>query len=158
MSDIFQKLLQRVPKDTAQFVDQSMDITLTIKDLLRKKGLTQKDLAQKLGKSEAEISKWLTTGYNLTLKTIAKIEVALEEQIIIPAKFVAEYEGSYQIKVSPTKVYVRFRQRKNDKTRKIVSKTTIHQSQETNDTITQLSNIKKSTKKRYSSSKKLKQQ
>jgi transcriptional regulator with XRE-family HTH domain len=97
MSDIFQKLLARVPKDTAQFVDQSMDITLTIKDLLRKKGLTQKDLAQKLGKSEAEISKWLTTGYNLTLKSIAKIEVALEEQIIIPAKFVEEYEGSYKV-------------------------------------------------------------
>jgi transcriptional regulator with XRE-family HTH domain len=97
MSDIFQKLLPRVPKDTAQFINQSMDITLTIKDLLRKKGLTQKDLAQKLGKSEAEISKWLTTGYNLTLKTIAKIEVALEEQIIIPAKFVEEYEGSYKL-------------------------------------------------------------
>ena len=104
MSDIFQKLLARIPKDTAQFVDQSMDITLTIKDLLRKKGLTQKDLAQKLGKSEAEISKWLTTGYNLTLKSIAKIEVALEEQIIIPAKFVAEYEGSYKVAAKSTNV------------------------------------------------------
>ena len=76
MSDIFDKILAETPKDLTQFIDQSMDITLTIKDLLRKKGLTQKDLAQKLGKSEAEISKWLTTGYNLTLNSIAKIEVA----------------------------------------------------------------------------------
>ena len=46
------------------------------------KGLTQKDLATKLGKSEAEISKWMRGTHNFTISTIKKIEVALDCEIL----------------------------------------------------------------------------
>ena len=42
--------------------------------LLSDKGLKQKDLADKMGKSEAEVSKWLSGTHNFTLRSIAKIE------------------------------------------------------------------------------------
>jgi transcriptional regulator with XRE-family HTH domain len=39
-------------------------------------------LARALGKSESEISKWLTGLHNLELRTIYKIEIALGEDVI----------------------------------------------------------------------------
>jgi transcriptional regulator with XRE-family HTH domain len=44
--------------------------------------MTQKDLAKKMGKTEAEVSVWLSGQHNFTLKTLAKISVALEEDLI----------------------------------------------------------------------------
>jgi len=46
------------------------------------KGMSQRDLARALGKSELEISKWLTGLHNLELKTIARIEEVLGEEIL----------------------------------------------------------------------------
>jgi len=96
MNELFDKIAAETPEETKKLVALSMDIVLTIQELLRKKGLTQKDLAQKLGKSESEISKWLTTGHNLTLKSIAKIEAVLGEAVIIPSKFISEYDGCFK--------------------------------------------------------------
>ena len=46
-----------------------------------------KDLAEKLGKTEAEISKWLSGTHNFTLRSLAKIEIVLNETIIkIPSQ------------------------------------------------------------------------
>ena len=45
-----------------------------IERLLIENRLEQKGLAEKLGKSEAEISKWLSGTHNFTLRSIAKIE------------------------------------------------------------------------------------
>ena len=53
-----------------------------IECLLSDKGLKQKDLADKMGKSEAEISKWLSGSHNFTLRSIAKIETVLDVKII----------------------------------------------------------------------------
>lgn len=54
--------------------------------LLRKKGWKQKDLAKKLGKSESEISKWLDGFHNFKLETLAKIQLALEADILLTGK------------------------------------------------------------------------
>ena len=35
-----------------------------------------------MGKQESEISKWLAPGHNFTLKTLARLEVALSEPVI----------------------------------------------------------------------------
>ena len=53
-----------------------------IAKILRGQGKTQRDLARALGKSESEISKWLTGLHNLELRTIYKIEAALGEEVI----------------------------------------------------------------------------
>jgi transcriptional regulator with XRE-family HTH domain len=44
--------------------------------------MTQKDLAKRLGKTETEVSRWLSGTHNLTLSTICKISAALEEEIV----------------------------------------------------------------------------
>ena len=62
-------------------VDLSIYVADRIFDILEKKNMSQRALADKLGKSEAEISKWMQGTHNFTLNTIAKIEVVLDEHI-----------------------------------------------------------------------------
>lgn len=63
-------------------VDLSIFVANRIFDILENQHMTQRDLAALLGKSEAEISKWLKGTHNFTFQTIAKIEIALGESII----------------------------------------------------------------------------
>ena len=51
-----------------------------------------KELAQKLGKTETEVSRWLSGTHNLTLSTICKISAALGEEIVIVPKLALEPE------------------------------------------------------------------
>jgi transcriptional regulator with XRE-family HTH domain len=80
-SKVFRRILSQTPSDSKIFVRKSLDIAKRISDLIGE-DKTQKWLAAKLGKSEAEISKWLSGTHNFTLKTIAKIEAVLEQEII----------------------------------------------------------------------------
>lgn len=64
------------------FVDKSMAIGNRIVEVMEMKGLKQKDLAQLMDKTEAEVSRMLGGMHNLTLRMIAKIEAALEYDII----------------------------------------------------------------------------
>lgn len=65
-------------------VDLQVMIANRIYDLLKQKGMSQKDLAQKLGKTETEVSRWLCGTHNITMATLAKIAVALDDDIISP--------------------------------------------------------------------------
>ena len=64
-------------------VDMQVMIANRIYDLLEQKGMSQKDLAQKLGKTETEVSRWLCGTHNITMATLAKIAVALDDDIIV---------------------------------------------------------------------------
>ncbi len=44
--------------------------------------MSQKDFARLLGKTETEVSKWLSGTHNMTLATISKISCALNQDII----------------------------------------------------------------------------
>ncbi len=79
-----------------RFIDLNLDISEQIMEILSRKGWTQKDLANKLGKSEAEISKWLSGIHNLTLKSIAKMEATLGEFIIVTPKSVVRSFYDYE--------------------------------------------------------------
>ena len=63
-------------------VDLQVMIANSIYDLLEQKHMSQKDLAMKLGKTETEISRWLSGTHNLTMATLAKIAVALDDDLI----------------------------------------------------------------------------
>lgn len=73
---------KRISKDVDIFVEQSFDIVDRIHEILVKQGKEQKDLARLLGKSESEISKWMTGTHNFTINTLAKIQAVLGEPVI----------------------------------------------------------------------------
>jgi transcriptional regulator with XRE-family HTH domain len=73
---------ERSPEDVERFVEKNFDISEQVTHLLERKGMSQKDLAQAIGKAESEISRWLCGTHNLTLRSIAKMEAALGEDII----------------------------------------------------------------------------
>lgn len=79
---ILQEVLNEIPKETKEFVALYTEIVARVNQLLVMKGFSQKDLAEKLDKRPSEINKWLKGDHNLTLKTIAKLQVVLEEKII----------------------------------------------------------------------------
>ena len=83
-----------------QYIDKNLRITEQIYDLLKAKNWTQKDLAKALGKSPAEISKWLSGTHNFTLKSITKIEVVFGTDIIVTPQ---QANGKHQIPSSKIK-------------------------------------------------------
>jgi len=89
VSDFFDT---RGPEDVERFIDKNLDISQQVDALIRSKGLTQKEFAKILNKSEAQVSKWLSGSHNLTLRSIAKMEAALDADIILtPLKAEKQY-------------------------------------------------------------------
>ena len=78
-----EKRRKSVPHAIDIYVAKSFDIVDRIHEVLKAKNLDQKDLALLLNKNESEISKWMSGTHNFTLKTISRIESALETPIIL---------------------------------------------------------------------------
>ena len=53
-----------------------------IYDILEEKGMSQKEFARLMGKTETEVSRWLSGTHNMTLATLCKISIALGENIL----------------------------------------------------------------------------
>ncbi len=81
-SNILEKRRQSVSPEARASVALSFRIVDRIHDILNEKGLRQKDLAERLGKSEAEISKWMRGTHNFTIDTLVAIEAALDAPIL----------------------------------------------------------------------------
>ena len=71
-----------VNPDIRKSVALSFRIVDRIHEILEEKGLKQKDLAERLGKSEAEISKWMRGTHNFTIDTVVSIEEALQAPVL----------------------------------------------------------------------------
>ena len=89
-SSMFDQILNETPQADKNFIINSLNIAHQIITVMERKGLRQKDLAAGLGKTEAEISRWLSGTHNFTIKTISKIQAILGEQIITTPKVVGE--------------------------------------------------------------------
>lgn len=85
-SKVLQKILDETPKDVEIFVRLYADIVKRINQILREKGMSQKELAESLDKKQSEISKWLNGDHNFTLRSLAKIQAELGEDIIYVPK------------------------------------------------------------------------
>ena len=81
-SSILEKRRQQVKPEARASVALSFRIVDRIHEILEEKELKQKDLAERLGKSEAEISKWMRGTHNFTIDTLASIEAALGAPIL----------------------------------------------------------------------------
>jgi transcriptional regulator with XRE-family HTH domain len=82
---------KKISDDTKIFIDEAFAIVEQIDIILRKKGMNQKQFADLMGKSEAEISKWMSGMHNFTQLTLAKIRAKLGEPITICPKDVKYY-------------------------------------------------------------------
>lgn len=80
---IMDEIRSNISPEMKQQMEMSVAIANRIYEILEIKGMTQKDLAQRLGKTETEVSRWLSGTHNLTLSTISKVSVALGEDIVI---------------------------------------------------------------------------
>ncbi len=82
-AELFEEGLAQVPEDIKLELDMSFAIADKIDAVLKKKRLSQKDFAKLMGKTEAEVSRWLGGTHNFTLRTIAKISAALGIKLVI---------------------------------------------------------------------------
>lgn len=76
------EIRQTMTPEMKRQMELSVQIANRIYEIMEEKGLSQKNLASLLGKTETEVSRWLSGTHNLTLATIAKISVALNTDII----------------------------------------------------------------------------
>lgn len=90
---ILDEIRQTMTPEMRRQMEMSVKIANRIYEILEKKGLSQKDLAQLLGKTETEVSRWLSGTHNMTMATIAKISEALHTDIIVvPTKMTRKRE------------------------------------------------------------------
>jgi len=68
-----------------QFIDKNLDIVDKVHAVLKERNLSKADFAKLLGKKPSEVSRWLTGMHNLTLKSIVKMEIALDIDLIYTA-------------------------------------------------------------------------
>ena len=63
-------------------MELSVAIPNRIYDILEEKGMSQKEFARLMGKTETEVSRWLSGTHNLTMATICKISAALNADVV----------------------------------------------------------------------------
>ena len=79
---LFDELYSIIPEDSRRMSSYTFAIAARITEILERKGWNKTDFAKAMSKTNAEISKWMSGQHNLTLSTIAKIEVTLGEDIL----------------------------------------------------------------------------
>ena len=94
-SRILEERRAKVHPEVRRSVGLSFQIVDRIHYILESKGLKQKDLAVRMGKSEAEVSKWMRGTHNFTIDTISSIEFALDASIIMVSDKGLDMHRSY---------------------------------------------------------------
>ena len=82
---IYDRIRNRTKPETKIYVQKNLALVAEVIRLMQQKGWTQKVLAKELGKSESEVSKWLSGLHNFTLKSITKLEAVLEADLLVVA-------------------------------------------------------------------------
>lgn len=82
VTNLFHDTLAAIPKDVLIQVNWSFVIADKIDARLKELGITQKELAHRMGKTEAEVSRWLGGTHNFTLRTLSQISSALGTNLI----------------------------------------------------------------------------
>jgi transcriptional regulator with XRE-family HTH domain len=75
-------LEQNQDLEVKMLVERNLAIAYKVKAILKKRKMNYEDFAKKLGKTQPEVSKWLSGNHNLTQKSIIKMEIALDTKLI----------------------------------------------------------------------------
>ncbi|MDE6003376.1 MAG: helix-turn-helix transcriptional regulator [Prevotella sp.] len=81
-TNVYLEAIKNIPLEIQKETSFSFAVSDKIHTLLINNRMTQKELAKKMGKTEAEVSVWLSGQHNFTLRTLAKISVVLGEDLI----------------------------------------------------------------------------
>lgn len=81
-TNVYLETIMTIPLEIQKETSFSFAVSDKIHTLLINNRMTQKELAKKMGKTEAEVSVWLSGQHNFTLRTLAKISVILGEDLI----------------------------------------------------------------------------
>lgn len=81
--ELYRQALESVDPDSLEFADLRLAITDRMYGIMEREGMQQKDLAKRLGKQESEVSRWLNGMHNLTLRNLARLNVALGHKVIM---------------------------------------------------------------------------
>ncbi len=90
---LHEEVLAEIPKEIRRFVRIQGDIAFHLGHLIKIAGYTQKEFADKVKMKPSQLSKILSGGGNLTLKTIARMEAALDADILILPVPIEYYVG-----------------------------------------------------------------
>lgn len=85
-NELFRQSLSAISQEHRAEFDLSYGIAERLDAVLKEKGITQRELASRLGKRDSEVSKWLTGRHNFTTATIARIEIAIGEKLVMIAR------------------------------------------------------------------------
>ena len=81
-SSVLQELLDETPKDLRLMLKMHAQIAMRVQELMEEAGISQKELAERMDKNPSELNKWLKSGHNMTLRSMAKLQIALEKPLI----------------------------------------------------------------------------
>lgn len=81
-TNLYLDAVRNIPEDVRRETALKFSVSDKIASILKSRKMTQKELARIMGKSEAEVSVWLSGQHNFTLKTLAKLSLALGTDII----------------------------------------------------------------------------
>ncbi|MCR5333940.1 MAG: helix-turn-helix transcriptional regulator [Bacteroidaceae bacterium] len=85
-TNLYQQAILDIPDDVKREVALSYAVADRIYELMKKAGMTQKEFAKKIGKSESEISAWMTGRHNFTLKTLSKVSSVFGVDVVTVPK------------------------------------------------------------------------
>lgn len=109
-NEILEKLQQVVSKEpikwhadsdfrfkNRKWLKRSQAVAVKVLRTLRENGLSQKDLAEKLNVSPQQVNKWLKGNENFTFETIAKLENALNIELMSITGFESKNESNIKV-------------------------------------------------------------
>ena len=100
-STVARRILSETPEETKNFVRKYAEIVACVHDLMEQKGLTQRELAARMDKNPSELSRWLHGEHNMTLRSLAKLEAELGEDIIVVRRIHNDATSLPKQKVAP---------------------------------------------------------
>ena len=81
-SGVLGKMLANMDELCLAKTRNRMMVAAKIADAMRASGMNQKQFAQKMGKTESEVSEWLSGERNFTLDTLTEIEHTLNVSLV----------------------------------------------------------------------------
>jgi len=109
LNKMLQEIRNRTKPEQKRYIKKNIAIVNAIYEALERKNMKASDLARKMGKSPAEISKWLSGSHNLTLQSITKLETILDEDIVLtPSEALSQFERTkyvtFRVQANPNRL------------------------------------------------------